>query len=104
MLFKLGLAAIAALALTGTLLVAPGSAIWLAPAAVPALASPLLIWATSHPMRRQPPLLFRTETEVAPSPVVIEQRQIMASWTIAQTSTESRLVSALTRTSPHVHA
>jgi membrane glycosyltransferase len=95
---------IAALALTGTLLVAPGSAIWLAPAAVPALASPLLIWATSHPMRRQPPLLFRTETEVAPSPVVIEQRQIMASWTIAQTSTESRLVSALTRTSPHVHA
>lgn len=95
---------IAVLALGSTLLAAPGSAIWLAPAAVPALASPLLIWATSHPMRRQPPLLFRTETEVAPSPVVIEQREIMASWTIAQPLPESRPVSAFTRTSPHVHA
>ena len=95
---------IAALALGSTLLAAPGSAVWLAPAAVPALASPLLIWATSHPMRRQPPLMFRTEAEVAPSPVVIEQREIMASWTIAQPLAESRSVSALTRTPPHVHA
>jgi membrane glycosyltransferase len=96
--------ALAALALGSTLLAAPGSAIWLAPAALPAIASPLLIWATSHPKRRQLPLLFRTGMEAAPSPVIIEQREIMASWTIAQTSTESRLMSALTRTSPHVHA
>lgn len=96
--------AIATLALGSTLLAAPVSALWLAPAALPAMASPLLIWATSHPTRRQLPMLFRTEMEAAASPVIVEQREIMASWTIAQASTESRLEPALTRISPHVPA
>jgi membrane glycosyltransferase len=98
------MAAMAAMALGATLLAAPGSALWLAPATLPAMLSPLLIWATSRPTRRTLPMLFRTEMEAAPSPVIIEQRAILAAWSVAPPAAEPRFAPALTRTSSHVHA
>ncbi|MBJ3786487.1 glucans biosynthesis glucosyltransferase MdoH [Devosia sediminis] len=96
--------AIAALALGSTLILAPGAALWLAPATVPAMLAPVLIWATSRPTRRALPWLFRTEMEAAPSPVVVEQHAILAAWSGPETSTASRLAPVLVRTAPHVAA
>lgn len=96
--------AIATLALGTMLVVSPGAALWLAPAALPAMIAPLLIWATSRPTRRHLPLLFRTEMEVAPSPVILEQRAILSAWSGAEPTIESRATPALTRTPSHVTA
>ncbi len=96
--------AIAGLALGGVLVAAPGSALWLAPATVPAIAAPLLIWATSLPMRRPLPRLFRSDTEAEPSPVILQQHAILAAWTNTTPVIESRDMPALRKTSNHVVA
>jgi len=72
--------ALATLALGCTLAFAPSVAVWVAPAMLPAMAAPLLISATSRPSGRHLPLPFRTETEIAPPPVLVEQRAIQAAW------------------------
>lgn len=67
-------------ALASTLVFAPDTALWVAPATVPALAAPFLISLTSRPTRRKLPWLFRTEMEASPSPVIREQQAIVAQW------------------------
>ncbi|KKB07719.1 glucans biosynthesis glucosyltransferase MdoH [Devosia chinhatensis] len=96
--------AIAGLALGFTLAAAPSAALWLAPATVPALAAPLLIWWTSRPSRRALPLLFRTQMERAPSPVIVEQEAILNAWSCPNSSREGRPAPAMSRASSHVVA
>ncbi|SMQ86096.1 membrane glycosyltransferase [Devosia lucknowensis] len=97
--------AIAAVALGSMLIAAPQAALWLAPATLPAMLAPLLIWATSRPTRRALPRLFRSDMEAAPSPVIVEQRRLLAAWTQPRTAIEGRAApAAVTRTSPHVVA
>ena len=71
-----------ALALGSTAIFAPSVALWLAPAALPAIFAPLLISMSSHPSHAKRPLYFRTDSEIAPTPVMAEHQAIMASWTI----------------------
>ncbi len=96
--------AFAGLALGGVLIAAPGSALWLAPATVPALAAPLLIWATSLPVRRRKTRLFLSDMEAEPSSVILEQRAIFAAWTGAKPAIEGREMPAVIGTSSHVVA
>lgn len=96
--------AIAGLALGSILVAAPGTAPWLAPATVPALAAPLLIWATSMPSGRDLPWLFRTDMETSPSAVIRHQRAILAQWAATDIALETRNVAALARTTSHVVA
>ena len=95
---------LAALALGSTLVFAPAAALWVAPAMLPAMAAPLLISATSRPSRRRLPLLFRTEAEIAQSPVVAEQRAILTAWGIPDITTDSEAAPASIRTPRHVPA
>jgi membrane glycosyltransferase len=72
-----------------TVAVAPALVPWLLPVAVPALAAPLLISATSlSSAGRGKPLLFLTPAEVDPPQVVLDQQRILASWTTEATSLE----------------
>lgn len=96
--------AIAGLALGGVLVAAPSSALWLAPATVPAIVAPLLIWATSLPMQHPLLRLFLSDTEAEPSPVILQQRAIAAAWTNTTPVVEGRDVPALRKTSNHVVA
>jgi membrane glycosyltransferase len=95
---------IAGLALAATLWLSPQTALWIAPATVPALFSPLLISWTSRPSSRQLPWLFRTEMEVAPSPVIEEQRAILALWSVTEPMTEGLLRKAAVARTAHVAA
>lgn len=95
---------IAGLALGGIVVLAPSSALWLAPATVPALCAPLLIWATSLPSRRALPRLFLADTEANPSDVMVHQRAIFAAWTGQKGIEGSRDMPTLLRTSTHVVA
>ncbi|WP_332689645.1 glucans biosynthesis glucosyltransferase MdoH [Devosia sp.] len=82
--------AVAALTLGGTLAYAPANAVWVAPAMLPAIFAPLLISVTSRPSRWQgEPLLFATECELTPSSVIVEQRAIMAAWSIHEPTLET---------------
>lgn len=95
--------AIAAATLAGAVLLAPGSAVWVAPAMLPALLAPVLISWTSRPKRgTATPKLFATDSELAPSPVIREQRAIMTAWTIQGSSIEADAASV--RTPTHVIA
>ncbi|KKC41419.1 hypothetical protein WH87_00190 [Devosia epidermidihirudinis] len=67
--------------LGSTILFAPTIAIWVAPAMLPAIIAPLLIAFSSHPPRKpKVPSLFRTDLEIVPSPVIVQQRVILAAW------------------------
>ncbi|MDB5622711.1 MAG: glucans biosynthesis glucosyltransferase MdoH [Devosia sp.] len=69
-----------ALGLTTTL--APAAAVWVVPATLPAILSPLLIAASSHGRAgARQPLLFRTPTEQCRSPVMEEHAAIVEQWT-----------------------
>jgi membrane glycosyltransferase len=92
---------IAGLALVSTLLAAPAAALWLAPAAVPALGAAVLIWVTSLPTRKVAPRLFRTEMESHPSPVILRQRAILAEWIDQDRARDSAASQNLIRTSSH---
>ena len=96
--------ALAALALGGTFLLAPGAALWLAPATLPALIAPLLISVTSHPTRRDLPVLFRTELELTPTPVLVGHRTILAHWSSGEITMESQAALAAISVSGHVPA
>lgn len=96
--------ALATIALGATLILSPATAIWVAPAMLPAMASPLLISWTSRPARRKLPFLFRTEIETAPSPVVIEQRAILAAWTNPDKTAQTEAIGSSIRTPFHVPA
>ncbi|MBF0678650.1 MAG: glucans biosynthesis glucosyltransferase MdoH [Devosia sp.] len=96
--------ALAALALGATVIAAPGTALWLAPATVPALAAPLLIWATSMPRRKAGAKLFLTEMEASPSPVIREQRAIFAAWGGAHLPVDGRPAPVMVRSTDHVIA
>lgn len=86
--------AIAAVTLGGTLVYAPANAVWVAPAMLPAIFAPLLISITSRPTRRHTvPVLFATESELAPSAVILEQRAVMAEWSTSETTIEAAPVS-----------
>ncbi|HEY0031632.1 MAG TPA: glucans biosynthesis glucosyltransferase MdoH [Devosia sp.] len=68
--------------LGGTVFFAPSIAPWMAPAMLPAIFAPLLISISSKPPRNNAlPHIFRTDLEIAPSPVMVEYRNILASWT-----------------------
>ena len=96
---------VAALVLGGTLVLAPAAAPWVLPATLPALASPFLISFTSRPARRQLPWLFRAEMEVAPSPVIEEQRAILEAWALGEPMpVEGPLVRAALARTAHVAA
>lgn len=96
--------ALATLALGGTLLLAPAAAIWVAPAMLPAMAAPLLISATSRPSRRHLPATFRIQAEIAPPPVLVQQRAILDAWALSEPSTQSEAVMVEPRTPSHVPA
>lgn len=98
------LVAIATAALLGTLIVAPAAAIWVAPAMLPAMFAPVLISLTSRPTRRKLPLLFRTQMELTPSPVIVEQRAILTGWTLQENSIEAPAHLIPARTASHVVA
>lgn len=95
--------AIAFLTLGGILVFSPASAIWVAPAMVPAIFAPFLISLTSRPTRNAGvPLLFATDSEIDPPAIVREQRAILAAWTAQEGPQETGLVSL--RTAQHVIA
>ncbi|MGB3338375.1 MAG: glucans biosynthesis glucosyltransferase MdoH [Devosia sp.] len=96
--------ALATLALGSTLVFAPAAAIWAAPAMLPAMVAPLLISATSRPSRRHLPLAFRTDIELAPPPVLVEQRAILTAWEPSEPSTQNEAFIASTRVPSHVPA
>ncbi|SEP96046.1 membrane glycosyltransferase [Devosia sp. YR412] len=94
---------IAVLTLGGVLIFAPTSAIWVAPAMVPAILAPFLISLTSRPTENPgTPLLFASDSELAPPSIVSTQRAIFAAWTNKGTTQDAGLVSL--RTAQHVTA
>jgi membrane glycosyltransferase len=88
------------LALGTAALFAPSIVIWMAPAMLPAIAAPLLISASSHPSATAQPLVFRTDSELDPSPVINEHQAIMADW-LAHAAANDPLVMT---TAAHVSA
>ena len=95
--------AIAVVTLGGILVFAPTSAVWVAPAMVPAIFAPLLISLTSRPTRKAGvPLLFATDSELALPAIVKEQQAILAAWTTQGLPQETADVSL--RTAQHVDA
>lgn len=73
---------IAVLTLGGTLIFAPASAIWVAPAMIPAILAPVLIALTSRPTRHAGvPYLFAADSELEPGSVLGHQRAVLAAWT-----------------------
>lgn len=76
----------AGIVLSITLSVAPALVPWLLPVALPALFAPLLITATSlGGSGDSAPWLFLTPTDIDPPQVMIDQQQILASWTTDET-------------------
>ena len=74
--------ALGALALGATAFFAPNIVLWVAPAMLPAIIAPVLISLSSMPPRSDRlPQIFRTDSEMAPSPVIVSQRAIMDAWT-----------------------
>ncbi|WP_375451250.1 glucans biosynthesis glucosyltransferase MdoH [uncultured Devosia sp.] len=73
---------IGAVTLAATILLAPGIAVWVAPAMLPAIFAPLLISLSSRvaPAGRTP-WYFRTPPEQAPSAVILEHRRVITAWT-----------------------
>ena len=69
---------------------------------LPALIAPLLISATSRPLRGRPPLAFRTDIERTPTPVMVAQEEILAAWSPADTNPSSGAQGASVRTPGHV--
>lgn len=96
--------ALATLALGTTLVFAPGAAVWVIPATLPAMAAPVLISATSRPWISQSPAVFRTEIEIAPSPVLVEQRAILADWTTPAIAIANEAAPVSVRATSHVPA
>lgn len=95
--------AIAVVTLGGILVLAPASAVWVAPAMVPAIFAPVLISLTSRPTRNAGiPLLFATDSELDPPSIVKEQRAIFSAWTVHGSPQEIDLLSL--RTAQHVTA
>tara|TARA_R110002124_G_scaffold114535_39_gene269581 strand:- start:1197 stop:2963 length:1767 start_codon:yes stop_codon:yes gene_type:complete len=94
--------ALAGFALAGTMALAPAAAIWLAPATLPALIAPLLIWATSHPAQGGLPLCFRTQIENAPSPVLLGHRTILALWGSGELARPDQVMVPSMRVAGHV--
>ena len=95
--------AIAVLTLGGVQVFAPASAIWVAPAMVPAILAPFLISLTSRPTRNPgTPFLFATNSELNLPAVVKLQRAIFAAWTVQGSAQEGGLVGM--RTGQHVPA
>lgn len=94
--------AIAGVALGATLAFFPAGAFWVAPVMLPALIAPLLISATSRPLRGRPPLAFRTDIERTPTPVMVAQEEILAAWSPADTNPRSEAQGASVRTPGHV--
>lgn len=69
------------LTLGSTVIFAPTIAIWVAPAMLPAIFAPALISFSSRPARGgRLPQLFRTDAEINPSDVMIQQQAIMSAW------------------------
>lgn len=95
---------IATLALGATLIGAPSAALWLAPATVPAMAAPILVWATSRPRRTAGSRLFVTDMEADPSAVIREQRAILESWGGVHQPVEGHAAPVLMNSSGHVTA
>lgn len=75
------ISAIGALTLGATFVFASHIAVWVAPAMLPAILAPVLISLSSHVSQRGNKLLFVAPSEVAPSPVIVEQKRIHAGWT-----------------------
>lgn len=96
--------ALATLALASTLIFAPAVAVWVAPAMLPAMVAPLLISATSRPSGRNLPLPFRTEIEITPPPVLVEQRAILSAWAVPGIPLETESPLLPLRTASHVPA
>ncbi|WP_127754125.1 glucans biosynthesis glucosyltransferase MdoH [Devosia sp. 1566] len=83
-----------------TLALAPGAALWLAPAMLPAILAPVLIAASSHASTKSKlPRLFRTPTEQCITPVMKEHVAIMEQW---QGKPETDLTAS--KIGQHVHA
>ena len=68
--------------LAATMIFAPQISAWVAPAALPAIFAPVLIsWSSRPPRGAKLPWLMRTDLEIVPSPVILEDRAIVAAWT-----------------------
>lgn len=93
---------IAIATLAGTLAFAPASALWVAPAMLPAIFAPLLIALSSRPSRRPVPLLFVAPSELSPGSVILAQRAIVTAWTGHQATAEPETIPL--RTPQHVTA
>ena len=96
--------ALALLAMGSLTVWAPQAAIWAAPAMMPAILAPLLISWTSRPARREQPLVFRTDSEIAPSPVIESQRAIMKAWLSGELTNDVPIGPMVIRTANHVLA
>ncbi len=95
--------ALATLAMGATLAFAPAVAVWVAPAMLPAMVAPLLISATSRPSGRLP-LPFRTEIEITPPPILVEQRAILSTWAVPVMPLENEAATVSMRSASHVPA
>jgi membrane glycosyltransferase len=96
--------ALGLLTLGGTAIFAPTIAPWVVPAMLPAVLAPWLISLSSHPPRRPKlPQLFRTDSELAPAPVLLAYRAIVADWT-QPGDAQAAEPAAVTRTEAYVSA
>jgi len=75
------IAAIGVLTLGATLVFAAHITVWVAPAMLPAIFAPVLISVSSHVSDKKTKLFFTAPSELAPSPVILEQKRIHAGWT-----------------------
>lgn len=74
--------ALGAVTLGGTAIFAPAITVWVAPAMLPAILAPVLISWTSRPPRHERlSQIFRTDTELVPTPVIKEFHAVVAAWT-----------------------
>jgi membrane glycosyltransferase len=71
--------------LGGTIVFAPQIALWVAPAMLPAIFAPLLISMSSKPANgSKTPLVFLTDMEREPAPVILEYQKILEDWTLPE--------------------
>ncbi|WP_108395696.1 glucans biosynthesis glucosyltransferase MdoH [Devosia submarina] len=75
--------------LGGTIAFAPQIVMWVAPAMLPAIFAPLLISISSKPPKGlRTRLVFLTDMEMEPAPIILEYQKILQDWTLPEPSVE----------------
>jgi membrane glycosyltransferase len=81
------ISALGMICLGGTMIFAPQIVLWVAPTMLPAIFAPVLISLSSKPPTKpRMPLVFVTDLEIKPAPIILEYQRILADWTLPTVS------------------